>query len=128
MTHPTLEPTPREEHDIADDVVARVLARAGTALDAGGTVHTQADGDQLDLVERSALKRVVGLSTELEDVTEVEATGREDPTCRLDLEVTAVQAHAHEPTLVLRRRLRREVVVVAHVELSCGSMTAVQRQ
>ncbi|PFG35906.1 GTP-binding protein HflX [Flavimobilis soli] len=72
MTNPTLEPTPREERDIADDVVARVLARAGTALDAGGTVHTSADGDQLDLVERSALKRVVGLSTELEDVTEVE--------------------------------------------------------
>lgn len=73
MTVPTNEPdAPRRERDIADDVVARVLARAGTALDAGGTVHTTSDGDQLDLVERSALKRVAGLSTELEDVTEVE--------------------------------------------------------
>jgi GTPase len=30
------------------------------------------DGDQLDLAERNALRRVAGLSTELEDVTEVE--------------------------------------------------------
>ena len=30
------------------------------------------DGDQYDRSERAALRRVVGLSTELEDVTEVE--------------------------------------------------------
>jgi GTPase len=30
------------------------------------------DGDQLDLADRQSLRRVVGLSTELEDVTEVE--------------------------------------------------------
>src|SRR6478735_5431770 len=30
------------------------------------------DGDQLDRSERAALRRVAGLSTELEDVTEVE--------------------------------------------------------
>ena len=30
------------------------------------------DGEQLDLAERQALRRVVGLSTELEDITEVE--------------------------------------------------------
>ncbi len=30
------------------------------------------DGDQLDLADRQALRRVAGLSTELEDVTEVE--------------------------------------------------------
>jgi len=71
MTHPAPEPS-RTERDIADDVVARVLARAGTAVDEGATVHTRADGEQLDLVERAALRRVVGLSTELEDVTEVE--------------------------------------------------------
>ncbi|QAY62319.1 GTPase HflX [Xylanimonas allomyrinae] len=57
---------------IANDVVARVLARAGTARAEGGTVHMTHDGDQLDLEERTALRRVVGLSTELEDVTEVE--------------------------------------------------------
>jgi len=33
---------------------------------------TDVDGAQLDLEERRALRRVVGLSTELEDVTEVE--------------------------------------------------------
>ncbi|GIG25175.1 GTPase HflX [Cellulomonas denverensis] len=62
----------REAQRVADDVVARVLARAGTALHEGGTVHTTHDGDQLDLAERSSLRRVAGLSTELEDVTEVE--------------------------------------------------------
>src|SRR4051794_41795090 len=30
------------------------------------------DGDQFDLADRQALRRVAGLSTELEDVTEVE--------------------------------------------------------
>ena len=34
--------------------------------------HVPADGDQQDLAERHALRRVAGLSTELEDVTEVE--------------------------------------------------------
>ena len=50
----------------ADDVVARILSRAGTAIQPGGR-----DADQLDVEERAALRRV-GLSTELEDVTEVE--------------------------------------------------------
>jgi GTPase len=84
MTHTPTEPElPAEEtpelraaqadaQAIANDVVARVLARAGTARADGGTVHTVADGDQLDLEERTALRRVAGLSTELEDVTEVE--------------------------------------------------------
>ncbi|MCB7137754.1 GTPase HflX [Cellulosimicrobium marinum] len=58
--------------DIASDVVARVLARAGTARAEGGTVHAEHDGDQLDLAERASLRRVAGLSTELQDVTEVE--------------------------------------------------------
>ncbi|MBM7051280.1 GTPase HflX [Rothia sp. ZJ1223] len=34
--------------------------------------HSSYDGDQQDLAERRALRRVAGLSTELEDVTEVE--------------------------------------------------------
>lgn len=66
------DPRARADRDVADALVARVLARAGTAVDAGETRHTAADGDQLDLAERSALRRVAGLSTELEDVTEVE--------------------------------------------------------
>jgi len=69
---PEWESDTRSERDIALDVVQRVLARAGTALDEGTTRHSSHDGDQLELEERSALRRVVGLSTELEDVTEVE--------------------------------------------------------
>ena len=62
----------RDAQRVADDVVARVLARAGTAVHDGGTVHTTHDGEQLDLEERTSLRRVAGLSTELQDVTEVE--------------------------------------------------------
>jgi GTP-binding protein HflX len=63
---------PRSAGDVAGDVVARVLARAGTALDAGATVHSSYDGQQFDVEARSSLRRVGGLSTELQDVTEVE--------------------------------------------------------
>jgi GTP-binding protein HflX len=65
-------PTARSAQEVADDVVARVLARAGSTLHAGSTVHSSYDGDQLDLEERTSLRRVAGLSTELQDVTEVE--------------------------------------------------------
>ncbi|MBI9115491.1 GTPase HflX [Sanguibacter suaedae] len=69
----TASPAPAvSARDIASDVVARVLARAGTARAEGATQHTVRDGEQLDLEERTALRRVAGLSTELEDVTEVE--------------------------------------------------------
>ncbi|KUG61172.1 GTP-binding protein [Kocuria rosea subsp. polaris] len=49
----------------------RLSGRARELADAedGHTVH---DGDQQDLEERRALRRVAGLSTELEDVTELE--------------------------------------------------------
>jgi GTP-binding protein HflX len=63
---------PRSAQEVADDVVARVLARAGTAVHDGGTDRSSYDGDQLELEERASLRRIVGLSTELEDVTEVE--------------------------------------------------------
>jgi len=77
------EPTSRPDHpagteaaedveDRANDVVERILARAGTAIQAGDDDHTYYDGDQLDVEERTALRRVAGLSTELQDVTEVE--------------------------------------------------------
>ncbi|MCT1601820.1 GTPase HflX [Kocuria sp. p3-SID1433] len=39
---------------------------------AGRSVHTDADGEQLELSERQSLRRVANLSTELEDITEVE--------------------------------------------------------
>lgn len=81
-------------HPVAGDPIDRVLAAAdaragGYALFGSGTPRGQAlalqdhstrqrvgsddhDGDQLDREERQALRRVAGLSTELEDVTEVE--------------------------------------------------------
>ncbi|MCK6212328.1 GTPase HflX [Georgenia sp. EYE_87] len=69
------------DQQAAEDVVARILARAGslrstegTALQAEDTAEAGSDhdGDQLEREERAALRRVAGLSTELEDVTEVE--------------------------------------------------------
>ncbi|WP_431277559.1 GTPase HflX [Leifsonia poae] len=66
------------------DVVARVLANADThagvslfgrgaqALQTSALDDTGHDGEQYDREERAALRRVAGLSTELEDVTEVE--------------------------------------------------------
>ena len=54
------------------DPVARILSRHGTAVDHGDTRHTDRDGEQFDLEERQSLRRVAGLSTELDDVTEVE--------------------------------------------------------
>ena len=65
-------------------VVDRVLSRAGGAVEdpmagpqvGGGYWHHDRDQEreheQLDLVDRQALRRVAGLSTELEDITEVE--------------------------------------------------------
>ena len=44
----------------------------GSAAISGGAGAESFDGDQLDREERAALRRVAGLSTELEDVTEVE--------------------------------------------------------
>ena len=82
--HPTSQDT---ETRADDDVVARVLANADShaagyslfgrraqalqaTTDAAG--FGDADGEQLDRDDRAALRRVGGLSTELEDVTEVE--------------------------------------------------------
>ncbi|OIQ87759.1 GTPase HflX [mine drainage metagenome] len=62
----------RSTQEVADDVVARVLARAGRTLHDGVTIHSAYDGDQIELEERTSLRRVANLSTELEDVTEVE--------------------------------------------------------
>ena len=63
--------------------VDRVLGRASTEgsglldqaareLSQNQPEHSIFDGDQQDLEERRALRRVAGLSTELDDVTEVE--------------------------------------------------------
>ncbi|WP_068262706.1 GTPase HflX [Janibacter limosus] len=70
---------PLHDHDAPSDdaidaTIDRVLSRRAQALaeddgfiDGGGY-----DGDQLDREERSALRRVQGLSTEMEDISEVE--------------------------------------------------------
>src|SRR3954451_6236191 len=52
--------------------IDRILSRGATSVGAGGTWHQDHDGDQFDHEDRQALRRVGGLSTELEDVTEVE--------------------------------------------------------
>ena len=56
------------------DALADDTTFDATTLDDGGFVldDSSFDGDQLDREERAALRRVSGLSTELEDVTEVE--------------------------------------------------------
>ena len=50
-----------------DVLTRRASALAGTTYD-----HDDRDGEQFDREERAALQRIAGLSTELEDVTEVE--------------------------------------------------------
>ena len=83
-----IEPETAAHED--DDAVSRVLARAAnktagyTLFGSGNTmtgsaqalqrrgVESNSDGDQFDREDRQALRRVAGLSTELEDVTEVE--------------------------------------------------------
>jgi len=54
--------------------VSHFGARRAEALhdDDSGVADRERDGDQLDLEERAALRRVGGLRTELDDVTEVE--------------------------------------------------------
>ncbi|MFP5334815.1 MAG: GTPase HflX [Actinomycetes bacterium] len=59
---------PFDDHEVTS-AVDRVLARHGDAPDAPEDGY---DGEQLDLADRQALRRVAGLSTELTDVTEVE--------------------------------------------------------
>jgi GTPase len=77
---PEPEMTPDEIQAVIDRILARDTA-AGSKPGVGGRAqalskldseHSEFDGDQQDLAERRALRRVAGLSTELEDVTEVE--------------------------------------------------------
>ena len=71
----------RDVQDVHDvhDVVARVLSRTGTALASTAAQHEHAGGyadglddGALEREARAARRRVAGLSTELEDVSEVE--------------------------------------------------------
>ena len=80
MTDTTRDTTEASDREI-DRVLATEEARAATrrfgdrradALQDEETSAADRDGDQLDREDRAALRRVPGLSTELQDVTEVE--------------------------------------------------------
>ena len=49
-----------------------ISSRKGTALQADADYQQEYAGDELDREQRSSLKRVPNLSTELQDITEVE--------------------------------------------------------
>ena len=83
MTRPTSSPRHTDaatdapldrdgSEDRAKDIVDRILARHGTAIQSDDDGPGAHDGEQFDAEERAALNRVAGLSTELEDITEVE--------------------------------------------------------
>src|SRR3954447_22649416 len=55
---------------LTEDLRAHALSEEDVAWSLG--IDGDRDGDQLDRTERASLRRVVGLSTELQDVTEVE--------------------------------------------------------
>ena len=60
-------------HSRGDEVINRILRRGAAAIGSDDTHgHSDSDGDQFDLEDRSALRRVAGLSTELQDITDVE--------------------------------------------------------
>jgi len=69
-----------DAHDAADVLSAPgeqpggedLLTRRASALSAAAYDQSERDGEQFDREERTALQRVAGLSTELQDVTEVE--------------------------------------------------------
>ncbi|MGG5172186.1 GTPase HflX [Pseudarthrobacter sp. J1738] len=62
---------PKQAITVEDDARS-VFGTKAQALSASSREHSDFDGEQQDLAERRALRRVAGLSTELEDVTEVE--------------------------------------------------------
>lgn len=65
----------RDSSAQARDIIDRVLSRSGTALASTAAQHERGeknDAGALERAERAALTRVAGLSTELEDVSEVE--------------------------------------------------------
>lgn len=58
----------------SEEILARILRRDARALALGAESSevSQFDGDQQDLADRAALQRVPGLSTQLQDISEVE--------------------------------------------------------
>ncbi|MEU1666991.1 GTPase HflX [Streptomyces sparsogenes] len=70
MTHSSSLPQDRQRFAFAESLRADALMEEDVAW--SHEIDGERDGDQYDRSERAALRRVVGLSTELEDVTEVE--------------------------------------------------------
>jgi GTPase len=70
---PDVPDAPRGTSAAVPPLTGRSAARAGRA-GSGQALRSGAgaDGEQLDLADRHALRRVAGLSTELEDISEVE--------------------------------------------------------
>ena len=63
------------EKESTDSVIDRILKRGERASALGADdnhFQNEFDGDQQEVADRAALRRVKGLSTELEDITEVE--------------------------------------------------------
>ncbi len=80
MTRPSDPQTTPQPHDPAsedsraEEIVARILSRRGTALASTVAQHENRESDDgsLEREARAATRRVASLSTELEDVSEVE--------------------------------------------------------
>jgi len=80
VTHPsthqtTDQPDLAEADTRAEEIVARILSRRGTALASTASQHESRESDDdgsLEREARAATRRVASLSTELEDVSEVE--------------------------------------------------------
>ncbi|KGF00111.1 GTP-binding protein [Actinomyces urogenitalis S6-C4] len=74
-THIAAHAGPGTEAPSAEDIVSRILSRHGTALASTAGDHTRhdlADDGALEREARAATRRVASLTTELEDVSEVE--------------------------------------------------------
>jgi len=74
-THIAAHAGPGTEAPSAEDIVNRILSRHGTALASTAGDHTRhdlADDGALEREARAATRRVASLTTELEDVSEVE--------------------------------------------------------
>ncbi len=95
--------------------------KGAQALDDGGSNHTAFDGDQLDLEQRHALRRVPGLSTELDDVTEVEYR-------QLRLEQVVLAGLWTEGTLAEAEHSLQELAALAHTAGSTVLDGIIQRR
>lgn len=91
------------------------------ALDEGGSQHTEYDGDQLDLAQRHALRRVQGLSTELDDITEVEYR-------KLRLEKVVLAGLWTDGTLTEAEHSLQELAALAHTAGSSVLDGIIQRR